>query len=650
MIGAARDRAPRWIWVLAVMLSCVSCMGRFRYSGYVLSDPPCLRGEVPHVRGRSVPNEMFALMRRELARAERASSGTIVAARTLEIVPDLFPDVSDRSDAPTCAPDLAERLGDRIFDGSPITYSRMLIAQVRSLGFIGDTTDVMGRKADLLLRIYHLTDSELTEYQLAPEEAGPPPPKSYLRTVALALLVRSNLFLNERVVREQLIARAREATDEAEQVLLSRMTRSYADQALWGHPTQAVDNGAPPLLRSWIPDLRRRLSTAADPVSLEITLARMQALGAYGVRFGAEADARALLAEVLVSHGDLPLTRGIEGAARDLDTIARGALYDLDVPSESVGIADEPPPSRVPYDPWPGLLDEEPANGRPTPDQVSARVHDLDQELERVRSNAARCHVLGQLGQWLPAREAEQRFDALMAPVFDASGNVVLSSETMCRMWMLMNLEGVVPERRIALLRRLLMAPSEQINAYDSRGDEHNGFYIYATERTQVRGLAARALAEHLDWIDQDQALREWLITQAQVPSPQGRALSGDYNIDALEPAFAHMLVGLARREDAAQRETARRIVRAWTVDMRVVLANPSITSVYPYYLGQKRLYALAEVAPLLDAAAAEEVRVLCSQILARDPASPFGGRYVERYTLIARAATIALHRLQRPL
>lgn len=641
-----RGCVARWtVGALGLSLLCLSCSGRVRHSGYVLSDPPCLRGAVPYVR-RAVPDEMFALMRRELARAERPSSGVIVGACTLEVVPDLFPDVSDRSDAPTCAPDLAEHMSDQIFDQSPIAYSRMLIARVRSIGFVGDTTDVMDRKAALLLRIYRLKDSELTDYQLATEESGPPPSKAYLRSMALALLARSNLFLNSRAVRDHLIERVTHAADD-EQILLLHVNSAYADEALWGHPTQPTDNGAPTLLQSWVPDLRRRLNGTAGRVSLEIALARLQAIGAYGGRFGANAQAREVIADVLARHGALPITQGIEGAARDLDVIARGALYDLDVASESVGISEPPPPAHAPYDPWPALLHDEPAGGRAVPGQVAVRVRDLEQELSQLRFAPSRCHALNQLARWLPSGEAEARFEALAAPMFDAAGNVVFSSETMCRMWVLLELDAVTPARRIALLRRLLIASPDRITSYDSRGDEHNGFYIYNTDPTQIRNLAGRALARHLDWIDQDDVLRQWLIAQAQVPSPEGRALSGNDGIDSLEPAFTHALMGLARG-DAAQREVALQIMRAWIVDTRAVLSSTNITSVYPYDLAKQRLYALAETAPMLGAT--EEARVLCAQILDRDPASSLGGRYVERHNGVARAATIALHRLQRPL
>src|SRR5262245_44163652 len=58
--------------------------------GLFIQKVSCLTGPVPHV-GRQVPDEMFALMRRERDRAERAPP--LVRARLLESIPSLFPDV-----------------------------------------------------------------------------------------------------------------------------------------------------------------------------------------------------------------------------------------------------------------------------------------------------------------------------------------------------------------------------------------------------------------------------------------------------------------------------------------------------------------------------------------------------------------------------
>ncbi|KYF71984.1 hypothetical protein BE11_03520 [Sorangium cellulosum] len=69
------------------------------------------------------------------------------------------------------------------------------------------------------------------------------------------------------------------------------------------------------------------------------------------------------------SRGELPLTQGIAGGARDLAEVARGALHDLEVPQRSLAGADLPPPRRDRFRVWRDWLDAEPAGaaGRDPP-------------------------------------------------------------------------------------------------------------------------------------------------------------------------------------------------------------------------------------------------------------------------------------------
>jgi hypothetical protein len=138
------------------------------------------------------------IVRRELSRAEGGSPA--LRGRIEKELPALLPDLSARIDAPTCGPDLVDRLAEDLQE-RPLPYGRDVFDEAEALGRTVDTVDVMGAKAKVLLRLATIPDADLEPYRFAAGEQGPAPPPARLRYLALRLLVHSSLFLNVSEVR-----------------------------------------------------------------------------------------------------------------------------------------------------------------------------------------------------------------------------------------------------------------------------------------------------------------------------------------------------------------------------------------------------------------------------------------------------------------
>nr|HEX4317931.1 hypothetical protein [Kofleriaceae bacterium] len=155
----------------------------------------CLSGPMPGV-GRPGADESYAQLRRELTRAGDRTS--VAAARIIEHAPELVPDASDLAGEPACASELVDTANVELFAGVHVRFSRRTVAWVRAVARVGDTSDVMEAKARFLIAVAELRDDQITDYQLDGDEPGPPPPKRYLRDVAIAGLGDSSIVHNVR--------------------------------------------------------------------------------------------------------------------------------------------------------------------------------------------------------------------------------------------------------------------------------------------------------------------------------------------------------------------------------------------------------------------------------------------------------------------
>ncbi|XXT14966.1 hypothetical protein WME94_32430 [Sorangium sp. So ce429] len=558
----------------ALALSLCACAG-----STTAGAPRCLTGATPRV-GRPAPDELLALMRRERERAARAPS-PLVRARILESLPGLFPDVSDSAGEPRCREELAAENAAAL-RGDPLVFSRLLVARLRTVH----------DPRVLLPLVARGQEERATAYQLGPDEPGPAPPRSLVRHLALASIPASWLVNDQPTGRRLVLDRLREGADARELLLLHGAAAALLREAPSGDPARAQGDAGPSLLRAWLPDLARRLDGPADRVALELVLRRLADVGTHAARFGVGSEARALVERVLAARGELPLTQGLAGAARDLAEVARGALHDLDVPQRSLAGADLPPPRRDRFRVWADWLDAEPAGGKVPAADALARVRDLDGELAALRFSAPRCRVIEELGQWLPPDEASRRFDALVAPVLDGE-RVRLSTETLCRMRVALRLDGVDEARRVRLLLRLLSATPAQIGPRDASGDEPRPALGAPLDEDPVGEVAARALARNLGWIDRHADLRAWLEAQALAPVPPGARAVERWS--TLQPAFERVLALHASGGPEARPEAARAIVRAWMASIRAAEAQQGAADALAGEIASARLRALGE-------------------------------------------------------
>jgi hypothetical protein len=523
---------------------------------------------------------MIALMRRERDRATHASP--LVRARILEAIPALFPDLSDIFPAPRCDADL-EHESAALLEETPLPFNRQTVARIR-----------VSHDSKTLAALFLRDEKTIGDYQLSPEEKGPPPPKSLVRYLALGSLPAYWVMDNVAEGRRFLLERLRTSKDDREQYLLHSAATALFSGALWGHPERFQGDEAPSLLRAWLPDVERRLKGPADRVSLELVLSRLADLGTYATRFGAAREVRALCEGILAVRGELPLTQGIAGASRDLCEVARGAIQDIDAPGKPsvTGASDPLTPRHDRFNPRKDWLDLEPAGGQVSEADALARVHDLDTELNGLHYFTPRCYVIQQLGEWLPPGEAARRFDGIIAPIFEED-RIRISSETVCRMRVALELEGVDEARRVKLVLMLLATPQDKVEPRDLSGEERHAFYGWPAEEDPARLMAARSLARHLDWIDRHADLRAWLSAQALSPIPLPHAPAETWSI--LQPAFERAIDDhLAGGPDAAP-EMGRGILKAWMDSIRAAEAARNVSHIYVGQVMRARIRALGD-------------------------------------------------------
>lgn len=574
----------------------------------LIQNVPCLTGPVPHV-GREVPDEMFALMRRERDRAAIASP--LVRARILESIPALFPDVSDLWPEPPCHDEL-EREGIDAMERRPTVFNRELVARIRAV-----------HDAPPLLALALRDDASLTDYQLGPGEPGPPPPRAFLRYRALANIPAHWIADNRAEGRRLLLDRVRYGTDATELLLLHGAAEAVFGQALFGHPERAEGTDGPALLGIFISDVGQRLAGPPDRAALELVLRRIIDIGQFAARFGHESGARGVVKTVLDARGDLPLTRGVLGAARDLAEAARTALHDLDTPQKTTGYYEPPPPRRQRFDPRADWLDREPAGGQPTDEERAARVRDLDAELAQLEHNAPRCHVIRELGEWLSEADMTARFDALIAPAWKGD-RVALNTESLCRLQVALGMRGVAEETRAALVLRMLNTSLPKRGERDLTLDEHHPAIGYPADEDPVRQIAASALAEHPRWVDASAEIRGWLERHALEPIPRDHAPAATWV--QLGPAFERAVEFHLSGGPEARPETARAILLAWIGSVRTVLADRPASHIYYREAMSRRVRSLgelgrraglvAEVTALLDEHPALEEAVVARYLL----------------------------------
>ncbi|MFO0591053.1 MAG: hypothetical protein U0441_26145 [Polyangiaceae bacterium] len=550
---------------------------------------PCLSGPVPHV-GRPAPDDMFALLRRERERA--ASAPPLVRARILEAIPDLFPDTSDTWPDPPCHDEL-EKEGIDALRMKPLVFDRELVARVRAV-----------HDAPPLVTIALAKDGDLAEYRLGADEPGPAPSRAFLRYRALANIPSFWIADNRVGGRALLLDRLRVSTDPMEQLLIHGAAEAIFDQALWGHPAKAVGTDGPELLGGFIADVGKRLQGSPDPATLEIALVRLSDAGFFAVRFGHESAARGLVKTILDAKGDVPLTHGVPGAARDLAERARMALFDLDTPQEHVGGSDPPLARRKRFDPRKDWLDKEPAAGAPKEADRLARVKALDEEMGVVKYNVPKCYLLEQLGEWLSPAEMAARFDGMVAETYSGDVGFHLSTESLCRLRTAFDMEGAPEQKRIALALRLFRAPRP--TSWDHRFDEMGPAIAWPMADDQFRQTAAGGLDTHLEWIDHSEELRTWLEQRALEPIPTEYPSSMMYR--KLERAFDHLVAFHLSGAPGASPDVAKGLVRTWIATARDAVRAPPAPHVYFGQVRDARIRALGEygrAAGLRDEAAA---------------------------------------------
>jgi hypothetical protein len=604
----------KWLFRGLLIVVLAGCWNRTR-------SMTCLMGPAPRV-GRPVPDEMFGLMRYEVDRVEDARRPELVRAAILETIPSLFPDVSDLVVEPTCAPELRTRLHD-VLARRPLPFSRLALAQLRTLWELGDTTDVMDAKGRSLIGLAQLDDAEVDRYRMAPGESGSAPRPALVRFWARAGLIGSNLYANVAGVRRFLGDRLWHATDDREQLLLVGLGQQMFDDFRRQRATRRSDGDAPRLLRAWIDDAGHRLDQPADRVAFEIVRTRLALIGGFAVVFDATEPARALLQRIVDARGQLPVARSVEGGAVDLAMAARAALYNIDVPFDHLYALTEVVVEGTPFTPWAEWVHRYPTTVRIADADRVARVRELDGELGQLRYAPARCHVLAQLIEWTPERDAERRYAGLLATLSSGT-QLTLSSESRCRLRLALSYDAIDDARRAELALRVLRTPRSEIAEYDDRGDEHHAAIVIVTEKAQLASVALEAVAAHPTWLGGNAALRDWCVERAISGEPAG---TGSHDPEA---ALTQIYIALLTWDAAHDRDQGRRVLGAWLAALR---AAP--TRIH----AARSLAVIARFAGRLELAT--EARAAFDAVLAVPPPDAPPG-----LAFLLRALTLATYRL----
>ena len=500
-----------------------------------------------------------ALVWREHARA--SASPAPLRARILEALPSLFEDRSGRSDQPTCEPELVDELADDL-ERRPLRYDYATFHELKALGNIVDTRRVMPAKARILLDLATIDDSEVARYQFAESEIGVEPAPRRLRYLALAVLIRSNLYANDADVREFFAERILAPHDDREQLLLVGAARAIFFGGTLGGTT---DPGMRPrIAAAWIHDIERRLAGPPSTLSLGLVLSEWVELASHSDRLGVAGPLRALARRVIDAHGAFPLTRATDGAARDLVVLA--ILAASGATDQGKCLTQWSPD--VPFPSLPGFARTAWALEDPTAmffaESVAARrLRELDTEIERLAPIQGTC--IGEAGltacfalhrPWGPFACSLLRERATLTPVADEGRfyDKLLSVDRdslVCAYGAALRMDGVAADRRARKALEALGPPG--IAAMPDYG---------AID-------AAMTIAEHPFWVDRDEALHTWLAREALA---EGDAWYGGTPLSVRElevwlawrPILNRMVLVDSSSRAPEERQRARAIVARW--------------------------------------------------------------------------------------
>jgi hypothetical protein len=457
-------------------------------------------------------------------------------------------------------------------DRTPLPFDNATLHLMNALGNVHDTTDVMDEKGRILLRLASLHDHRIGGYQRLPEERGPSPGPASLRLRALGLLARSNLFLNDELVRQFLLEKALTSKDSREEWLV-------AGPASRVFTTQTEPRYGRRLLATWLERSRARLSAPADPLSLEALLVHVNYLGAYADTYGMEGAVKDLLDSVVNADGAVSSTAGIDGGAHDLASRAVVALADIeDGPRVRKWFEpDAPFPTRVRRSPYDGVLDDTTIVDWPRA-VLESRLRTLDDEIAALgKESRGRCALVHQRATMTPERAQAALFDA-----WTTSADV-----PECELFVAFGLDSVPVSKRARVAAKLLAEADPK---------------RFPAPRTLV---AESVLGEHPEWIEADEGLRRSIVERALGETPLGlwQASSDISGLDiersrfAFQAAVERALVSFARSREPGEREKARALVRHFSELYRKGL-GARISSAYGYDNRRALLFTVANVGP----------------------------------------------------
>jgi hypothetical protein len=510
------------------------------------------------------------LVWREYTRA--AQSPRPLRARILESMQPLIPDWSDRIDDPTCEGELIVRLADDL-DERPLRYDNALLHEVRALGNIADVYGTVVPKASILVGLASVADAEVTPYQFSAGEVGPAPGPSYVRHLALALLLRSNLYLNDPSMHRYFAERLLASQDDGEQLLLVGAARALFDDVYWAWGNSADESRMRTrIARAWIEDIERRLAGTPSALSLGLVFSRWVELAARAERIGVARAFGALTQRVIDARGAFPLTRGIPGGARDLAVLAVLGADGSAAAGKTLNQWSED----VPFPSLPGFQRTAWALEEPTmifwqPEVLARRLRDLDREIAHltdVPNNGSGC--CAQTGEGCVASshpiplQACTLFGerAALTPTADGDRLVdwLLSFDRCawpCTLALALGTDAAAPERRGQAALEALGPPGVAALASRAAID------------------AAFAIGGHPLWVERLAGLRDWLAHEALTEGDTSYRAPAPFWVDETRiwlvwrPILLRMVLEDAVSPVTAARERARAIVARWIALLR---------------------------------------------------------------------------------
>ncbi len=531
----------------------------------------CLSGSL----GRFAGMAELQLVQREFERAQ--SSSPSMRARILGALPALFPDLSNQSDAPRCSPELLEVLRDEL-EELPLPYNDATLYYLKALGAVGDTTDVMPRKAIVLLQLARLPDAQISPYEMTSGERGTPPAKRHIRDLATAELAHSNLYLNDARVREYLVQQALFTQETRVELLVF----DSLSELTWKPPPQTKREA---LTDKWLTDVQAAIDAPADEMRFELVLRQVRLLGAIADSDGASRRFDAVLSRIIDADGTLPITRGNEAWARDLTIWARDARRDLEDTTRNFLYQTQLPyPARKETD-VSGWVFDAPTEMSWPDAELTERIRQLDDEIENAGSPAVQCRLLEQRNEWTPNAERRGWYERLLRD----------SESSGCGFYLALDSDAVAE----ATITRLIA---------DAVREDPYGRSI----RTRLAGSSSPAdaarfvLSTHLHWIRNDPKLRETVFFDALGEQPD-YLWSGGNTIDSIDHEKCRLAyqraIHTAVEQDAVgplnRQQLAREVVAHW-IEMVPILFEHTFSGVYAYDLRTALLYSVAELAPRL--------------------------------------------------